>query len=70
LGAGVLLFVSAHWDELSPGRRMMLALLMVAFFHMAGMAATGRFDSLATALHAVGTVRWARESRSPARSSI
>jgi uncharacterized membrane protein len=56
LGAGVLLFVSAHWDELSPAWRMMLVLLMVGFFHAAGVGATGRFDSLATALHAVGTV--------------
>ena len=56
LGAGVLLFVSAHWDELSPAWRMMLVLLMVGFFHAAGVGATGRFDSLAIALHAVGTV--------------
>jgi uncharacterized membrane protein len=56
LGAGVLLFVSAHWDELSALWRMMLVLLMVGFFHAAGAAAAGRFDSLATALHTVGTV--------------
>ena len=56
LGAGVLLFVSAHWDELSPAWRVMLVLLMVGFFHAAGVGATGRFDSLAIALHAVGTV--------------
>jgi uncharacterized membrane protein len=56
LGAGVLLFVSAHWDELAPFWRMMLVLLMVGFFHAAGVAATGRFDSLAIALHTVGTV--------------
>ena len=56
LGAGVLLFVSAHWDELSAFWRMMLVLLMVGFFHAAAVAATGRFDSLAVALHTVGTV--------------
>ena len=56
LGAGVLLFVSAHWDELSPAWRMMLVLLMVSFFHAAGVGATGRFDNLAVALHTVGTV--------------
>ncbi len=56
LGSGVLLFVSAHWDELSAFWRMMLVLLMVGFFHAAGVAAAGRFDSLAVALHTVGTV--------------
>jgi uncharacterized membrane protein len=56
LGAGVLLFVSAHWDELSSFWRMMLVLLMVGFFHAAAVAAAGRFDSLAIALHTVGTV--------------
>jgi uncharacterized membrane protein len=56
LGAGVLLFVSAHWDEISSFWRMMLVLLMVGFFHAAGVGATGRFDSLAVALHTVGTI--------------
>ncbi len=56
LGAGVLLFVSAHWDEVSPGWRMMLALLLVGFFHAAAVVATGRFDNLAVALHTVGTI--------------
>lgn len=56
LGAGVLLFVSAHWDELSAFWRMMLVLLMVGFFHAAAVGASGRFDSLAVALHTVGTI--------------
>jgi uncharacterized membrane protein len=57
LGAGVLLFVSAHWDELAPSFRFILVLLMVAIFHAGGaVAAARRFESLAISLHAVGTV--------------
>jgi uncharacterized membrane protein len=55
LAAGVLLFVAAHWDELSPALRFTLVLAMVALFH--ALAAVGRSWSpaLATALHAAGT---------------
>jgi uncharacterized membrane protein len=56
LGAGVLLFVSAHWDALSPANRFLLVLLLVAMFHVGGAAAAGRFRGLGTALHAVGTL--------------
>ena len=56
LGAGVLLFVAAHWDELSPGSRFSLVLLMVAVFHIAGAFASAKFPALATALHGIGTI--------------
>lgn len=56
LGSGVLLFVSAHWDALSPGERMALVLLLVAMFHAGGAAAADRFPALAVALHSVGTL--------------
>ncbi|HEX3744704.1 MAG TPA: DUF2157 domain-containing protein [Bryobacteraceae bacterium] len=56
LAAGVLLFVSAHWDQISPGARMTLVVLMVAVFHAGGAAVSQRFDGLSIALHAVGTV--------------
>ena len=36
LAAGVLLFVSAHWDDLSPSGRFSLVLILVAIFHAAG----------------------------------
>src|SRR5262245_25038708 len=36
LGAGVLLFVSAHWDTLSPETRFTLVLALVAVFHIGG----------------------------------
>jgi uncharacterized membrane protein len=56
IGAGVLLFVSAHWDALSPGERMALVLSMVAVFHIGGALAAGSFPSLSVTLHTVGTV--------------
>jgi uncharacterized membrane protein len=54
LSAGVLLFVAAHWDEMSPFARMGLITVVVAALHAAG--ATVRFPALSTTLHAVGTV--------------
>ncbi|HET7208211.1 MAG TPA: DUF2157 domain-containing protein [Terriglobales bacterium] len=56
LGAGVLLFVSAHWDNLSPSGRFSLVLLLVAIFHVSGAILSTRFSALSTALHAVGTI--------------
>jgi hypothetical protein len=55
LGGGVLLFVAAHWDALSPGQRFALVLLLVAGFHVAGALVADRFQGLSIALHAVGT---------------
>ena len=56
LAAGVLLFVSAHWDELSPIQRMSLLVLAVGVFHLAGAFSLDRFRALGITLHAVGTV--------------
>jgi uncharacterized membrane protein len=56
LGAGVLLFVAAHWDEVSPLERLSLVVGALALLHIGAISAAGRFDGLATALHAVGTV--------------
>jgi uncharacterized membrane protein len=56
LGAGVLLFVAAHWDTLSPGQRFGLVLALVALFHLAAALAADRFPALASALQAVGTI--------------
>ncbi len=55
LTAGVLLFVAAHWDALSPGSRFALVLAMVAALHAGGALAARNSPALATALHAVGT---------------
>jgi len=56
LGAGVLLFVAAHWDTLSPDARFGLVLLLIALFHVAGAFAGERFSVLSTTLHAIGTI--------------
>ena len=56
LAAGVLLFVAAHWDNLSPTQRFLLVLAMVAGFHLAAGAIMPRMRALGLALHAVGTV--------------
>ena len=56
LGAGVLLFVAAHWDMVSPGMRLTMVLAMLVFFHGCGWLAQEKFAGLATAMHAVGTV--------------
>jgi uncharacterized membrane protein len=56
LGAGVLLFVSAHWEQLSPSQRLALVLLLMAGFHAAGAALARRFEGLSMALHTVGTI--------------
>lgn len=56
LASGVCLFVAAHWDELSPGARFTVVLLMVAVSHGAAVAVRERFDKLAITLHGVGTV--------------
>ncbi len=56
LGAGVLLFVAAHWDFVSPGMRLLMVLAMLVFFHGCGWLAHEKFAGLATAMHAVGTV--------------
>lgn len=55
LVAGVLLFVAAHWDELSPASRFLLVLAMIAVFHVGGAFAMRSNPGLATTLHAVGT---------------
>jgi uncharacterized membrane protein len=54
--AGVLLFVAAHWDQLSPGERFTLVLTLTALFPICGAFASARFPALATTLYAIGTV--------------
>jgi uncharacterized membrane protein len=54
--AGVLLFVAAHWDQLSPGERFGVVLLLTGIFPVLGAFAAARFPALATTLFAVGTV--------------
>jgi uncharacterized membrane protein len=55
LAAGVLLFVAAHWIDLSPFQRMTLLVLAVGGSHLAGALCADRFSPIAVALHGVGT---------------
>ncbi|HEY7479710.1 MAG TPA: DUF2157 domain-containing protein [Gemmatimonadales bacterium] len=56
LGAGILLFVAAHWDTLGPLQRFGLVLLVLASLHLAGAAAAVSTPALSSSLHACGTV--------------
>jgi uncharacterized membrane protein len=56
VGAGVLLFVAAHWDRLSPSARFLSVLAMVGFFHGTGAYLTERFPKLSIAMHGLGTL--------------
>jgi uncharacterized membrane protein len=56
LAAGVLLFVSAHWEEMSPAQRMTLLVSAVGAFHAIAAICSERFHAMAVTLHAVGTV--------------
>lgn len=56
VGAGVLLFVAAHWEDLSPAQRFLIVLVMIAGFHLAAGALMPRMRSLGLALHGIGTV--------------
>src|SRR4029077_13069958 len=56
VAAGVLLFVAAHWEDLSPTQRFLLVLAMISGFHLAGGAPLPRLRPLGLALHAIGTV--------------
>lgn len=56
LCAGVLLFVAAHWDQLSPAWRFTLVLILVVMFPLAGVLTAERFSALSTTFYSVGTV--------------
>jgi hypothetical protein len=55
LACGVVLFVSAHWNEIGPGTRFALVMAMVAAFHIGGGLTRASFPGMSSALHAVGT---------------
>src|SRR5215469_12270315 len=56
LCAGVLLFVAAHWDELSPAWRFTLVLLLVGLFPIVGAFTTERFPALGATFYANSTI--------------
>jgi hypothetical protein len=55
LCAGILLFVAAHWDDLSPLQRFALVLGMVAVFHLAASLLGEKVRAVGVALHVAGT---------------
>ena len=56
VAAGILLFVAAHWEDLSPTERFLLVVAIIAGFHLAAGALMPRLRALGLALHAVGSV--------------
>ena len=56
VGGGLLLFVAAHWETMSPGTRFLTVLSKVAGLHLAGALLSTRLPRLATAFHGLGTV--------------
>lgn len=55
LASGIILFVSAHWDQLGPGMRYLLVMAMVTIFHLGGAITRDKYPATSTVLHAVGT---------------
>ena len=70
VGGGVLLFVAAHWDALSPGARFAIALSMVGGFHVAGALVGDGVQGCRRGCMPSARWLWARVSASPGRSSI
>jgi uncharacterized membrane protein len=56
LGSGILLFIAANWQELSPTARMALVLFMVGGLHSAGAAFAQRYPIFSLTLHTLGTI--------------
>jgi uncharacterized membrane protein len=55
LAAGILLLVSAHWDEMSPSARFACVLAMIAAIHGSAATVARTHPALSHILHAVGT---------------
>ena len=56
LASGVILFVSSHWDQLGPGMRYALVMVMVTIFHLGGAITREKYPATSSTFHAVGTV--------------
>jgi len=56
LACGVVLFVSAHWNQMGPALRFALIAGTVAVFHLAGAFTHESYRGVSTALHTVGTI--------------
>jgi len=56
LACGVVLFVSAHWDQISPLARFALVLATVSVLHLGGAISRSEFRVFSTTLHVIGTI--------------
>ncbi len=56
LVCGLVLFVSAHWDEIGPAARFAIVMAMVTVFHVSAALVRDSYRGLSTTLHAVGTL--------------
>jgi hypothetical protein len=56
LGAGILLFVAAHWQNLSPWSRFTAVLVMVVALHLVGIFTGESSPKLSVAMHTIGTI--------------
>ena len=56
LAAGILLFVAAHWEKMSPSSRFALVMLMVGLMHVIGVVTRERSPNLSSAMHMAGTI--------------
>lgn len=55
VGGGLLLFVAAHWEAMSPTARFLTVLGQVALLHLAGALLSERSPRLSMAFHGLGT---------------
>jgi uncharacterized membrane protein len=53
--AGLILFVSAHWEQISPAERMTVLILAVAGTHLTGALTARGFPATSATMHALGT---------------
>ena len=56
LASGIILFVSAHWEQLGPGSRYLMVMAMVAVFHLGGAVSREKYPATSATLHGVGTM--------------
>jgi uncharacterized membrane protein len=56
LASGLLLFIAAHWENLSPWSRFALVMSVLAAMHVVGAVTSDRAPHLSVAMHAIGTI--------------
>jgi uncharacterized membrane protein len=53
--AGLILFVSAHWEQMSPAERMTVLVFAVAGTHLTGAFSAKDFPATSATMHGIGT---------------